>query len=311
MPFQRDACVAKAIFDQLQLVRLQLLGLGQHVLAHADLAEIVQQRGVAKFTQFVPAEADVAQPGAVDTIDRDRQALGKTGDAEGMAGGDRIARLDGLHRGADETFEQLFDIGVENAVLQGHTGLSGQRHGHALILGIEGSYVQVHRFLVRQPHLRIVLAVDELEHTDDFISLVGQRQGQQRARVITTGAVETRIELVRSARVDGVDIVDDQDLAATGDIAGDAVLAGGYLLRILGIACGRILPKTEIQRPAGIACVDGSAIGIRQRPGMGEDQPKQGVEILLRSQRAPDFQHTLEHLSGTVTVRSRPRQGRG
>ena len=47
----------EALQDHLALVLVELLGLDQHVLAHADLAEVVQQRGVLDLLQLVERDA--------------------------------------------------------------------------------------------------------------------------------------------------------------------------------------------------------------------------------------------------------------
>ena len=55
-----SACCSEereAVADQLELVRVELLLLHEHLLAHADLAEVVQQPRVAQLAQLLAREA--------------------------------------------------------------------------------------------------------------------------------------------------------------------------------------------------------------------------------------------------------------
>ena len=55
--------------DRLELHRIELLLLDQHLLADADLAEVVQQRGVADLAELIGREVDVAVVAVIDAID--------------------------------------------------------------------------------------------------------------------------------------------------------------------------------------------------------------------------------------------------
>src|SRR5439155_5906443 len=49
-----------ALLDELELQGIELLGLDQHLLPYADLAEIVEQPGVADLLDLLPREAYAA-----------------------------------------------------------------------------------------------------------------------------------------------------------------------------------------------------------------------------------------------------------
>ena len=106
--------------------RIELLGLDQHFFAHADLAEVVQQRCVANFLHLLAGEARARVGAGVAAVDGFRQTHGKRGDAEAVAGGGGVALLDGRHRGFHEAFEQCLDVQVELAVFVSHRRLRSE-----------------------------------------------------------------------------------------------------------------------------------------------------------------------------------------
>ena len=112
-----------ALTDEIELARGQLLGFDQHVLPHAHLAEVVEERGVADLLHLVRGEADLPEGTVVGAIDRGGQGHREVGDPEGMAGGRRVPRLDGGDRGLHEALEQGLDGLVEAAVLERDGGL--------------------------------------------------------------------------------------------------------------------------------------------------------------------------------------------
>jgi hypothetical protein len=57
LPLHAGARIPEALLEQAHVGMVQLLFLAQHVLAHADLAEVVQQRGIADLAQLLLAEA--------------------------------------------------------------------------------------------------------------------------------------------------------------------------------------------------------------------------------------------------------------
>ena len=118
-----------ALPDQVELARRELLGLDQHVLAHADLAEVVEQRGVADLLHLVGREADLAEGAAIGAVHRGGQRHREVGHPEGVARGGRVARLDRGDRGLHEALEQRLDGLVEAAVLERDGGLGGERGG--------------------------------------------------------------------------------------------------------------------------------------------------------------------------------------
>ncbi len=76
----------EAVLHRAQLVRVELLGLDQHVLAHADLAEVVQQRGVADLLDLLAGEAQCPEFRLGQRIHLLRQGHRQRRDTLGMAG---------------------------------------------------------------------------------------------------------------------------------------------------------------------------------------------------------------------------------
>src|SRR6185436_12349240 len=92
----------KTLLERLELMWEQLVALDEDMLAHAHLAEVVEQRGVSQLAELLRAEADAG-------IGPHRQPIEMLGDADGeqrhalgVTGRRRIARFDRVDRGADE-----------------------------------------------------------------------------------------------------------------------------------------------------------------------------------------------------------------
>src|SRR5207249_7409507 len=81
-----------ALADPIELSREELLGLHEHLLADADLAEVVQQGGVAKLRHLLGAEAPLAVGPRAAAVHHLRETDGEIGDAEGVARRGWIAR---------------------------------------------------------------------------------------------------------------------------------------------------------------------------------------------------------------------------
>ena len=111
------------VADAVEVGGIEFLGLHQHVLAHADLTEIVQQRGVAQLHQLVVAELELAIGTRLAAVRRLRERHREVGHAERVAGRRRIARLDRRHRRLHEALEEVPDRQIEAAVVDGDRGL--------------------------------------------------------------------------------------------------------------------------------------------------------------------------------------------
>ena len=112
-----------ALPDQLEMPRVELLGLHEDFLAHPDLAEVVKQRGVANLAHLVGGEPHMAQGPLGGAVHGRGHRHRELGDAGGMPGGGGVAGLDGGDRGLDEAFEEAVDAVVEPAIVEGDGGL--------------------------------------------------------------------------------------------------------------------------------------------------------------------------------------------
>ena len=134
----------EAVAERLQLQRIELLLFHQHLLADADFAEVVQQRGVTDLADLIGAEVNVAIL-LVVTVDDARQLDGEIGDAEGVTGCGRIALFDRSDRRGDEPFEEALDRLVEQVVLDRDRRLCGERAHQLDRLRVEGDDLVRHR----------------------------------------------------------------------------------------------------------------------------------------------------------------------
>src|SRR4029077_19867671 len=80
-----------AMPHETQVRRVELLRLDEDLLAHADLAEVVQQGGVANFLELLAREFEAAIGTVAGTVDHLRKPDGHTRDAAAVTVGRRIA----------------------------------------------------------------------------------------------------------------------------------------------------------------------------------------------------------------------------
>src|SRR5579863_4228948 len=111
--------IVKAVRNEVDLHRIELLGLDQDILAHADFSEIVQQRRVTDLLHLFGRKANRRVRPCVDTVHDFRQPDGHVRNPQGMAGGRWIALLNRLNGSLDEAFEQLFNVLVQAAIFVG------------------------------------------------------------------------------------------------------------------------------------------------------------------------------------------------
>ena len=217
-----------ALANQLETRGGQLLGLDEHVLANANLAEVVKERGIAELADLVGREAHVAEGptgGAVGGLGEGHREIR---DAEGVAGGGGVPRFDGADGGADEALEEDAHALVEAAVLEGHRRLRGEGGGQALeALGVgEGLGLDL---LGRGEAPRgVALAVDQLEDADDVVARRLHGHHEHGLRAVARVLVEAGIDVVSGARGRHVGVVQVDDLSRQGDVARDALVADGH-----------------------------------------------------------------------------------
>jgi hypothetical protein len=81
------------------------LALTSTCFAHADLAEVVEQRGVLELAQIVGVKAGRLVGAGVGALDGLGEAHGQLRDAQRVAARRRVALLDRLDAGAHEALE--------------------------------------------------------------------------------------------------------------------------------------------------------------------------------------------------------------
>src|SRR5438309_1556420 len=226
--------------QDLQLVRLQLVRLDEHVLADADLAEIVQQRRVAQLLALVAGELRPA-PAARRPV-RARQRVGEAdrepGHAARVTRRGRVARFDRDHAGADESLEELLDLLVEQSIVDGRRGLPAQ------------SGEQLTVFLAERS---VAALVERLQDADDLAFQRAHRNAKDALRAVSRFLVHVPIE----ARI-GVGVGNVDGLVRLSDGAGDplahreADLARAHALRDLAPQLGSRAVEQEQRAAVGL-----------------------------------------------------------
>ncbi len=163
--------------DDLELVGEELLGFEEDLFADADLAEVVEQRGILQLADVVAGPGHVGVDRAAGERERAGEADGEVGDAAGVAARRRVALLDRLDAGADEALEHVLDLGVENGILERDPGLGGQRRQELFAAGVEGDDLLVHVLRCQELLAGIALLVDELEDAD-HLAFAGEEGAQ-------------------------------------------------------------------------------------------------------------------------------------
>jgi len=151
----------QAMADDVEMGLGQAGGFGEHFLAYADLADIVEQPGVEEFLQIARAENDLGKIGAVVVHDPG-QGHAQAGHPVGMPGGEGVTGVDGrgqgLHEGIDQGLDGLEVQGIaegdarhggqgadmeQMAGFEAHRRHAGQHeHAHATARGDQGGKQQ-------------------------------------------------------------------------------------------------------------------------------------------------------------------------
>src|SRR5690348_16260547 len=109
-PLQQER---EAVPDELEIPGIQLLLLDENLLSHADLAEVVQEAGVAQLAKLLACEREPAIRADSATAHRLGQAHGERRDPAGVTGSCRVSLFDGRYRRGHEAFEESLDVLVE------------------------------------------------------------------------------------------------------------------------------------------------------------------------------------------------------
>ena len=236
-----------AVADAVEIRRIELLGLHEHVLAHAHLAEVVQQRGVAQLHQLVVAEFELAVRSGLAAIDDLGEPDREVSHAERVARRGGVACFDRGHRRLHESLEQLANRQVQPAVVDGHRGLRGEGARQLFVPRAVGPHVPLDVVGAEQPRRAIVFAVDELQRADRLPLRRLHGDHEHRLGAIPGILVEPTVD--REGRVlrrrVGVGEID--HVAGDRDVPGDAAVGQGQGGRPEGDRHAVVLCEGEAQ----------------------------------------------------------------
>ena len=184
---------------------------------------------------------------------------------------------------------------LQPGVAQRDGRLRRQRAHEALVLGVEGHDASP------------IESVDELEHAENVVRRVLERNHQDRLRAVVEPLVDARVEGVGSIRRDHVRVVQVEDIAGQGHVTGEAQLpeAQGLSLEtaphFVLTQFTRQLVVLDDGKAEHIAFAEeqGPGLGVGEPTGFGEDPFEQRREILLAGQGDPDL-HELSESLGQV-----------
>ena len=77
--------VGESMPDDLEILRVELLLLDEHLFSHADFSEVVQQPGIAKLAQLLARESNVAIGAVASAVDRLGESDAQRSDARRVA----------------------------------------------------------------------------------------------------------------------------------------------------------------------------------------------------------------------------------
>ena len=211
-----------ALLDELELQGIKLLGFDQHLLPHADLAEIMEQAGIADLLDLLPGERHAAIGAVLRAVDDGGESHRHVGDPSRVAEGGRVPLLDRVHRGPYEPLKQPLDLLVQPAVFDRDRRLSGER-GHEL----HGALRVRHDLLLhvrrrREHRFGMALAVDQLEDADDFFLVILHRDDEHRLGAVAVTLVEGAVDAVLHVGRQEVRVVHHEGLARHRRIAREA-----------------------------------------------------------------------------------------
>ena len=203
-----------------------------------------------------------------------------------MAERGRVPLLDRRDGGVHEPLEEVLDLRVELAVLDGHRRLAGEggdefdrppRERHDLALHVRR----------RGEHgLEVALAVDELQHADDLFLVVLHRNHEHRLGAVAVPLVEGAVDAVFDVGRQEVGVVEDQGLARDRGVPGEAGAVDGHREfdeRRLGLGVGLGQPEAQPLLPlaARFHEVEAARVRLGDATRLCEDEVEQGLQIAL------------------------------
>src|SRR4051812_20517900 len=217
--FQSAPDEPKALLDDFKLGGIKFFGFYQNFFPNADLAEIVQQAGIAQFTHLIAREPDTGVGAVIRAIYRFGQSDGKIRYAERVAGGSGVARFNGGDGSTHKAFKQTLDRIIKLAIFQRDWGLSGQRLHNFLLVRRVRKYMALNGLMRIKPRGKVTLWIDQLQHRNNFFLLVADGHGQNRLGAIARIFVELAVDGIGNVRREMISVLNVDDLAGQRDIS--------------------------------------------------------------------------------------------
>ena len=265
------------------------------MLAHTDLAEVMQQARVAKLLELLFGQANIAVLADGDLGHRVGQTTRQPLHAPRVTGRGRVSLLDRCHARLHEAVEQRLDRVEKGLVVDGDGGLARYRLDHLQVLGPEADDLLLDR-VHGQLHVEASLGVDELNRADDLVVVVAHRHRQHRLGAVAVLRIESAPAL-RLARGRVVSVVIDLAGAHRDRVADHALFVHRDLERLVCVVDREVLARGQEQ--LGHVVVDGlepqaCAVGIGQLAHRGEDELLQLVDVALGRKGDADAVQLLE-----------------
>ncbi len=259
--------LAQALKDQLKFHGVEFLGFHQHLLADADLAEIVQQAGVADLPQLPLREEGLAVGSVGCAVDSLRESHRQVRHPARMARGHGITAFNGGHGSVDEAFDEQLDLLPQRRVLHRDARLAREALRQVLMFLLEGHHAPPLPFF---PH-----AIDELQHAEDLALVVRHGHHQHALGVIDALPVEGVRKTVGRGLGYLVDVRDVQGLAGGRHETREGRGGDGHPEAVVGQIQGRVLGVGENQFLALV-------IHQVERPRLGPQQLAQRGHVVGR-----------------------------
>ncbi len=227
----------------------------------------------------------------------------------------RIALFDGVHGGEHEALEQLLDVFVQPAVLDGDRRLAGEcRHQLDGALRV-GDDQPVDVGGGGENRVEDALAVDQLQDADDFVLVILHGNHEHRLGAIPVALVEGPVDRVLDVRRQEVRVVDHERVARDRAVTGEARAIHRnreFHEWRFGLREGLGEPEPEALRSLLVELDEIQAAGVRlgDAPRLGQNQLEQRFDVAFGAERHADPRQ-LADLPGPLRgLAPRPRRFR-